>query len=274
MEQFAPHDVSGEGVPVVLLHGSMNTRRQWRGLQKSLEATHQVIAVDLAGYGEAAFPENPDTHTMEAEAHRVRHLIYDVLGCKGPCHLVGHSYGGAISLCFAVLFPQDSLSLTLFEPMSNHLLVGRDDTTSENGIHLIADITAYHERGDDIGGSRAFFNHLTGTDTFDFLPEGAQKALSVGVKKMLLDYRTTMETGFTLEDYCGIEVPICLMRGKESPRLTTAVTGVLMEAIPKARHVTTPGDHMAPVFYPQDVNGEVMDHIAWVEGESKGLKVG
>ena len=271
MERVAPHDVSGEGVPVVLLHGSMNTRRQWRGLHRSLEASYKVISVDLTGYGEAVFPENPDTHTMEAEAHRVHRLLYEELGCEEPCHLVGHSYGGAISLCFAVLYPEDALSLTLFEPMSNHLLVDFESEVSDAGIALIEMITEYHERGDDVGGARAFFNHLTGTETFGLLPDGAKKALSVGVGKMLLDYRTTMATGLTLADYCGIESSICLIQGRDSPKLTTAVTGVLATALEGARHILTSGDHMAPVFFADEVNMAVMEHIAWVEETAESV---
>lgn len=261
MLHLVPHDAAGDGTPVVLLHGSMNTRRQWRTLFDELTPTHRPVAVDLTGYGEAPFPEDPECHSMEAEAERVHGLVYGHLQARGPCHLVGHSYGGAVALCYAVMFPGAVKSLVLFEPMCNHVLDETGHPLQHDGRALIGRITELHDRGDDEGAAREFFNSLTGTDGFHLLPEGARKALSSGVGKMLLDYRTTVSTPLTLSDYGHIDCPVCLATGRHSPVLTTAISAILGRHLTRVRTVTVPGDHMAPVFYASDVNTLVKEHL-------------
>lgn len=261
MPQPAPHDVAGEGTPVVLLHGSMNTRRQWRLLFKELSFGYRPVAVDLTGYGEAPFPDQPESHSMAAEAERIHALVHGHLGVVGPCHLVGHSYGGAVALCYAVLFPSSVQSLTLFEPMSNHLLEEVNHPLYRDGKALIETIVSLHGAGDDVGAAREFFNNLTGTDAFTLLPAGAQEALSKGVAKMLLDYRTTVETPLTLSDYRQIDLPVCLATGRQSPALTTAISAILGENLRRVETVAVEGDHMAPVFHAAGVNAVVKRHL-------------
>ena len=41
---------------------------------------------------------------------------------RGPIHLVGHSYGGAVALRFAMQQPERLRSLVLIEPVAFHLL--------------------------------------------------------------------------------------------------------------------------------------------------------
>nr|WP_300672109.1 alpha/beta hydrolase [Desulfoluna sp.] len=262
MSCHVPHDVAGHGTPVVLLHGSMNTRRQWRRLFDELTLTHRPVAVDLTGYGEAPFPDDPAVHSMDAEAERIHALVYGHLKTQGPIHLVGHSYGGAVALCYAILYPAAVKSLTLFEPMSNHLLEEVNHPLYHDGKALIDRIFAFHGKGDDQGAAGEFFNSLTGTEGFYRLPPGARDALSEGVGKMLLDYRTTVETTLTLSDYRRIECSVCLVTGRQSPALTTSISSILCGNLRQVQSVTVAGDHMAPVFNPVGVNALVRKHLA------------
>lgn len=127
---------------------------------------------------------------------------------------------------------------------------------------LIDAIVALHGKGDGVGAAREFFNTLTGSNAFDLLPEGARGALSGGVGKMLLDYRTTVETSLSLSDYRQIECPVCLAMGRNSPELTTTISGILCENLKRVQPVTVQGDHMAPVFNATEVNAVVKDFLA------------
>jgi len=267
MPHFVPHDAAGAGTPVVLLHGSMNTRRQWRLLFDELKSTHRPVAVDLTGYGEAPFPEDSAHHSMDVEARRIHDLVHGHLVEEGGCHLVGHSYGGAVALCYAVRYPSQVKSLTLFEPMSNHLLEEVDHPLQHDGKVLIDAIIGLHGKGDGVGAAREFFNKLTGSNAFDLLPAGAQGALAGGVGKMLLDYRTTVETSLSLSDYRQIDCPVCLATGQQSPELTTTISGILCDNLKRVKPVTVQGDHMAPVFNATEVNAVVTDFLAAVIDE-------
>lgn len=115
----------GSGPAAVLLHSSAGTRGQWRSLTELLDGKRRVLAPDLRGYGEsAARPGEPDLADEAA-------IVGALAACAGGrIDLVGHSYGGAVALRFALEQPELVRSLTLIEPVAFHLLrqdwAGRD----------------------------------------------------------------------------------------------------------------------------------------------------
>jgi pimeloyl-ACP methyl ester carboxylesterase len=111
---------SGEGAPVVLLHGPGAYAAHWLNIIPSLARCHRVIAPDLPGHGESeifARPLNPDLLSGWVE---------DLIDCTcaAPPVLVGSTLGGAIAVRFAAergerlaaLVLVDALGLTEFRP--------------------------------------------------------------------------------------------------------------------------------------------------------------
>src|SRR5205807_4886577 len=54
---------SGEGPPVVLLHGFPETGRCWQPVARALSEDHRVLVPDLPGYGRSARPTSYDSGT-------------------------------------------------------------------------------------------------------------------------------------------------------------------------------------------------------------------
>jgi pimeloyl-ACP methyl ester carboxylesterase len=99
------HDV-GEGAPVVLIHGSgpgVTAWANWRTVIPALSTHRRVVAPDMVGFG---FTERPSDIAYGREAW-VAHLV-DLLDAMelDRVDLVGNSFGGALSLAFAIRFPQ------------------------------------------------------------------------------------------------------------------------------------------------------------------------
>lgn len=104
---------SGQGVPVVLVHGLGSARTIWKLITPELSRNHDVIAVDLPGHGTSAFP--PDTAMSPRDlADHVRETL-DALGLD-RVHLVGNSLGGWTVLEFAAAFPARTLSVVALAP--------------------------------------------------------------------------------------------------------------------------------------------------------------
>src|SRR5260370_30556025 len=88
------YEVTGEGRPVLLLHGFPDSGRLWRQQVPALaDAGFQVIVPDLRGYGRSGQPEGVESYAMSL-------LAGDVMAVLGhlqiaPAPLVGHRPGAA-----------------------------------------------------------------------------------------------------------------------------------------------------------------------------------
>jgi pimeloyl-ACP methyl ester carboxylesterase len=92
------YDRTGDGPPLVLLHPLGADRRVWDPIVGPLAAAHEVIAVDLPGFGQST-PLRV-TPTPRALAESVAALLGD-LGVQRP-HVVGNSLGGWVALELAL----------------------------------------------------------------------------------------------------------------------------------------------------------------------------
>jgi pimeloyl-ACP methyl ester carboxylesterase len=84
----------GQGPPLVLLHGIGHRWQAWEPVLGKLAAEHDVIAVDLPGFG--ASPQIGGAHTPRALAAAIARFTAH-LGLDRP-HVAGNSLGGAIAL--------------------------------------------------------------------------------------------------------------------------------------------------------------------------------
>jgi pimeloyl-ACP methyl ester carboxylesterase len=104
------YEVTGEGSPIVLLHGFPFNRTLWREQVESLGKYYRVITVDLRGHGETTATHDPAT--MEEMAEDVAALL-DELGIAARIVLGGLSMGGYVALAFTRLFPERVRALLL-----------------------------------------------------------------------------------------------------------------------------------------------------------------
>lgn len=93
------HEVTGNGPPLVLLHGITEDRRTWAPLVPELGSTHEVLTVDLRGHGASPVVGPYDLGTMAADVY----ALVDGLGWEAPL-VVGHSLGGTVALAYAARF--------------------------------------------------------------------------------------------------------------------------------------------------------------------------
>lgn len=86
----------GAGEPLVLLHGIGHHRHAWAPVLDRLAAVHEVIAVDLPGFGESPLPPEGPPATMAQAVDAIADFLAQ-LGLDRP-HVAGNSLGGAIAL--------------------------------------------------------------------------------------------------------------------------------------------------------------------------------
>lgn len=100
---------SGQGEPLLLLHGLGMTGEAFRFLSPRLVETSRLVVPDLRGHGVSAHLPGP--YTTAAMAADLAPTL-DALGIESA-HILGHSHGGAIAQLFAHTHPERVRSLLL-----------------------------------------------------------------------------------------------------------------------------------------------------------------
>lgn len=121
----------GRGPPLCLIHGaSGNLNDMTFRLGPALESRFDVIAVDRPGHGSSGTPAGGGV-SINAQAALIRGALVRI-GVERPL-VVGHSYGGAVALAWAVDAP---------DTMSRLLLIAAPSQVWEGGLGLANELLA------------------------------------------------------------------------------------------------------------------------------------
>ncbi len=94
--------VTGDGPPILLLHGIGQSLEDWSEQHELLAARHTVYSVDLPGFGwSEALPARA---TLSRTVDAIR-LFTDALGLRAAMPVVGNSLGGAVAMGLAARYP-------------------------------------------------------------------------------------------------------------------------------------------------------------------------
>ena len=88
--------------PVVLLHGGWDHGRMWDGIAPAIAAQGwRVVAWDARGHGDSGRLHVSGTYWPTF----LLDLAQVIQRLGAPAHVIGHSFGGGVSLAFAAAFP-------------------------------------------------------------------------------------------------------------------------------------------------------------------------
>ncbi len=90
---------TGDGKPILLIHGFGASSYSWRHISKSLALKHRVITVDLKGFGNSPKPRD-DEYTVYEQSRLIRNFIVEQE--LDELAIIGHSFGGGVALVTAV----------------------------------------------------------------------------------------------------------------------------------------------------------------------------
>ena len=255
----------GTGSPVLCLHSSAGSSKQWLPLMELLGTSYRMVAPDLYGYGQS--PEWPDHRPLSLTDEIA--LIEPVMSTiREPFHLVGHSYGGAVALAVALRYPERIQSLVVYEPVLFNLLFennGNDEATERirNVAHYVRHLT---RDGRSAEAARLFIDYWTGMGSWEQLHQKQQEAITARMGKVASDFDSTFGNIASQTDYERLRIPTLLLYGLRSPSSTVRISELLGNALPMAEmrgfgHM----GHMGPVTHPTDVNRLIRQFINWHE---------
>jgi len=100
----------GEGFPIILLHGYLESIEIWDSFSSLLINHYRLIRIDLLGHGKSGIGGKASTMELMAKSTLA---IMDYLKIN-KAFMLGHSLGGYVALAFLELFPDRLNGLCLF----------------------------------------------------------------------------------------------------------------------------------------------------------------
>ncbi len=259
-------DDSGSGVPVVALHSSGLSARQWRRLASMLvERGFRAVVPDLVGHGGSPEWPEPTPFSILVDVEHVLALL-ETLG--GPVHLVGHSYGAYVALLAARSMPSPVLSLALYEPVSFGVLDAVEDAAAVRELETVGSAWDGSVEGRE-HWLESFVDYWSGPGAWTALREEARAEFRRVAWVVYRAVVALVEDRTPASAYRVVTAPVLLMTGEKSTLAAHAVVRHLSETLPHARVVTVPGaGHMGPLTHADVVNAQIVEWLACVAGAS------
>ena len=104
---------SGEGFPLLLIHGFTGNLRNWALQVPVLTRGFRMVSIDQRGHGHSEKPTRGEDYSLELMAEDAYGLLQH-LGIDG-CYLIGHSMGGMVAQHFALAHPEQVRALVLVD---------------------------------------------------------------------------------------------------------------------------------------------------------------
>lgn len=256
---------TGQGQPVVLIHGVGLNKEMWGGQVVGLATQYRVIAYDMLGHGDSPRPE-PGTELL-VYADQLRELL-DHLGLT-QVTVIGFSMGGLVARAFALHYPQYLQGLVVLNSVFNR--------TPEQRAGVIARTAQAAQHGPDANAEAAL------SRWFSREYQAANPAQIAAIRQTLASndpqgYLTTYELFATqdmyrADDLGNIRVPTLIATGELDPGSTPEMAEQLAQRIPGARAaVLAEQRHMMPVESPRLVNQLLLDFLATAQARPNPIK--
>jgi pimeloyl-ACP methyl ester carboxylesterase len=217
---------AGEGPTVVLVHGSIRGGQAAWGEQRPLAGRWTLVIPDRPGFGSGPLVERVD---FDVDAPLVAELLEEGV------HLVGHSYGGVVSLLAAARRPEEVRSLTVIEPPAFAVAIG-DPAVDD----FIARATGLWTEGPaEPAAFLAAFIGLVGANVT--LPEPLPPELERGARLLMVE-RPPWEAKIPLDALSCAPFPKLVVSGGHHPAFD-AVCDVLERRLGAERAVIPGAGH-------------------------------
>ncbi|AZF21106.1 MULTISPECIES: alpha/beta fold hydrolase [unclassified Pseudomonas] len=256
---------TGQGQPVVLIHGVGLNKEMWGGQIVGLATNYHVISYDMLGHGASPRPA-PGTPLL-GYADQLLELL-DHLQLP-QATVIGFSMGGLVARAFALHYPDRLKSLVVLNSVFNR--------SPEQRAGVIARTAQAAEHGPDANAEAAL------SRWFSREYQAANPAQIAALRQTLAGndpqgYLTTYELFATQDMYRAddlkvLRVPTLVATGELDPGSTPEMARQLADRIPGATvAVLAEQRHMMPVESPRLVNSLLLGFLDTVYAQNNPIK--
>jgi pimeloyl-ACP methyl ester carboxylesterase len=238
----------GEGVPVVLVHGSWGDHHNWDPVVPGLARSFRTLTYDRRGHSQSERLESQGS--IEQDVADLALLI--TTQHVAPAHIVGNSFGGSIVLKLAAARPGLFASLTVHEPPLVGLL--RNDPRLPPVQQRIEAVIATLQSGRTELGAQQFVETVAlGPGCWDKLPPEMRQTFVFNAPTWLDEMNEPGAFVLDLGRLAAFDRPALFSQGDQSPPFFRTILDIIGGSLPHARRHTFDGaGHVPHLTHPDD----------------------
>ena len=241
---------TGDGPPLLLVHGSTADHTRWRPLLPYLEPHATVYAIDRRGRGASG---DGAEYSVERECEDVAAVVDAIAAATGSAvDVLGHSFGGVCAFGAATL-TRNIRKLVLYEgwPAPNPDVLAFPPGAAERMQRLLDD-------GQREAALEVFFRQVVRMPSHEFSRYRALPAWRARVAAAHTVLRESRGDGqaFDPAQAAKVTVPVLLMVGEDSPDAMKADYETVAAALPDASVVILAGQQHIAIDLVPDIFAE------------------
>jgi len=254
----------GSGPLVILIHGSVSDYREWEKQLGPLAQHYRVVAYSRRFHWPNARPGKDADASVASVDRQVDDLaaLVKTLGST-PAHIIGHSFGGAVALNFALRYPALVRTLVLVEPAVSSVLGDKPENSeaTKEGQAIRAKMKEAFDSGDAQRIVRTYADHVAPGE-FERATTEVREMLIANVHAFQLDF-TAPRAVLSCDDARKVAVPVLVLSGDRSPLGLQRIAEATANCIPKARFTKIRGaTHWVQHDHPEEFNAAVLGFLA------------
>jgi pimeloyl-ACP methyl ester carboxylesterase len=242
---------------VVTLHASASSARQWQPLATALAPRFRVHAIDLHGHGERSPWRGARPLSLADDAA----LVAPLLRREGDVHLVGHSYGGAVALKVAAMYPQHVRSVTLYEPVMFRWLVEAQATEVGDVLGVIDTIRHHLAFGSAFDAARAFIDFWSGEGAWQSMASSRRESIAARMRTVASHFAALLLEPLALREVAHLCIPTMVLTGARTVRVMHRLAQTLRGTLRACHREVAGAGHMGPITHAGLVNREVLAFV-------------
>lgn len=256
----------GEGVPLVLVHGSLSDYRCWAPQMAQLGQSFRVLALSLRHHYPEQWDGTGNGYTVPQHVHDIAEFIRALQ--VGPVYLLGHSRGGNVAFLVAHGFPDLVRSLILADPAIEldepHGGPGASDIPQGPGLAGDGRSRAVEmiRNGDIDGGLEMFIDAVSGVGVWQKINSRRKQAARDNARTLVAQM-ADRPVQVSDDMLSAVKVPTLLMGGEKSPAAYSEIIETLARRMPNAlRHTVQGSSHSMNAENPPAFNAAVLAFAA------------
>lgn len=242
--------VSGEGTPLVFVHGFTTTAEFWREQVAPFSARHQMVRINLPGHGRSPRPEDRD-YTIDAFVDDVLR-VYRALSIESAV-LVGLSMGGTVAQNFTLAHPARVRAL---------VLVG----ATPHGLGADVNVDKVRKAIDELGvvtASQKVIERSFGSESSAELIDFAKNEVAQTPAFVARQAIASLNASDSRPRLREIGVPTLVLVGEEDVITPPSESRTLANSIPNSRlHVIASAGHFPMLERPDTFNRLLEEFLA------------